>query len=524
MKKIFVTIALLSGVSHFSAGQADQASTKPESYRPQYHFSPPKNWINDPNGLLYYEGEYHLFYQHNPFGNEWGHMSWGHAVSKDLLRWEHLPVAIPEFTHSDGKTKTAIFSGSAVIDKGNTSGLCPAGTKDCMVAIYTGNVTEGETQTAQYQNVAYSSDKGRTWKQYDKNPVLDLKSKEFRDPNVFWYAPQKKWIMSAVKATEHRVAFFESKDLTKWTLLSHFGLQGDTTKVWECPALMPVPIQNEPGKTKWVLFISAGHPQKDYVGMQYFVGDFDGKTFSLDPANPKPIAPAVSNVVDYGKDYYAAIQFNDLPAKQTGPVMVGWLNNWAYGNKLPTTPFKGAMSLPRQITLKRTSAGLQLMQQPIATVASLRSDIAPQALVKVSDQSRVVEKSVPNSYEFRVDIKPGSAKTVGVRLAKNGAEETIIQYTNGKLQLDRRKSGNVSFSDRFPSVEEAPLNLQNGVFTLRVFVDKSIVEVFANEGERVITDLIFPGEPSGSIEIFAEGGSAEFSNVRVSPIKAVVAQ
>jgi fructan beta-fructosidase len=336
MRQSFLPIALLALASHFASGQATQTVQKPDFYRPQYHFSPAKNWINDPNGLLYHDGEYHIFYQYNPFANVWGHMSWGHAVSKDLLRWEHLPVAIPEFTHPDGKTTTAIFSGSAVIDKENTSALCPPGTKDCMVAIYTGNVTQGDKQLAQYQNVASSTDKGRTWTQYAKNPVLDLKSKEFRDPNVFWYAPQKKWIMSSVKATEHRVAFFESKDLKNWTLLSHFGPQGDTTKVWECPALMPVPIQNEPGKAKWVLFISAGHPQKDYVGMQYFVGDFDGKTFKLDPANPKPIAPAVSNVVDWGKDYYAAIQFNDLPAGQTGPLMIGWLNNWAYGPRRPS--------------------------------------------------------------------------------------------------------------------------------------------------------------------------------------------
>jgi fructan beta-fructosidase len=521
MRYSFLPITLLALMSHLAKGQAAQ---KPDFYRPQYHFSPAKNWINDPNGLLYHNGEYHMFYQHNPFANVWGHMSWGHAVSKDLLRWEHLPLAIPEFTHPDGKTMTAIFSGSAVIDKDNTSGLCPAGTKDCMVAIYTGNVTQGDKQLAQYQNVAASSDNGRTWKQYDKNPVLDLNSKEFRDPNVFWYAPQKKWVMSAVKATEHRVAFYESKDLKNWTLLSYFGQQGDTTKVCECPALMPVPIQNEPGKTRWVLFISAGHPQKDYVGMQYFVGDFDGKNFKLDPANPKPIAPAVSNVVDWGKDYYAAIQFNNLPAGQKGPLMVGWLNNWAYGNELPTTPFKGAMSLPRQISLKRTAAGLQLMQQPIASVASLRTAGTTKPAQKVTNGSVTVEKAIDNTYELTVDIKPGSAKTVGVKLAKNGDEETIIQYVNGKLQFDRRKSGDASFSKRFATVEEAPLALQNGVIKLRIFVDKSVVEVFANDGERVITDLIFPTQSTGSVELFAEGGSAEFSNVRVSPIKAVIPQ
>ncbi|MFD2937356.1 glycoside hydrolase family 32 protein [Spirosoma flavum] len=521
MKKLFRNAALLASLAHYSYGQVNKAAMKPEFYRPQYHFSAPKNWINDPNGLIYYEGEYHLFYQHNPFDNVWGHMSWGHAVSKDLLHWQHLPLAIPEFTHPDGKTKTAIFSGSAVIDKGNQSGLCPDGTKDCMVAVYTGNVSVGEKQTAQYQNLAYSADKGRTWKQYDKNPVLDLKTKEFRDPNVFWYAPQKKWVMSSVKATEHRVAFFESKNLKDWKLMSHFGPQSDTTKVWECPALMSVPIENEPGKSKWVLFISAGHPQKGYVGMQYFVGDFDGTHFTLDKDNPKPIAPAVSNVVDYGKDYYAAIQYNNLPIQDKNPVMIGWLNNWEYGNKLPTTPFKGAMSLPRQIALKRTTDGLQLIQQPIGSSSSLRGKKIERQNIKLTNQILTLEKRIANSYEIEAEILPGTAKRVGIRLAKNGSEVTIIQYANGKLELDRRKSGQTDFSDRFPSVEQAPVKPQNGLIKLRIFVDKSVVEVFINDGERVITDLIFPNKSEGEIDLFTEEGSAEFKKITLWPLASV---
>ena len=376
--------------------------------------------------------------------------------------------------------------------------------------------------------MAYSTDKGRTWTQYAKNPIVDIGSKEFRDPNVFWYAPQQKWVMSAVKATEHRVAFYTSKDLKNWQLMSYFGQVGDTTKVWECPALMPVSVQNEPGVSKWVLFISAGHPQKDYVGMQYFVGDFDGTQFKPDPATPKPIVPAGSPyagaVVDYGKDYYAAIQFNDLPMGPhtdgpVKPVMIGWLNNWAYGNELPTTPFKGAMSLPRQISLKRTAAGLQLVQQPIASATDLRGSVTERTGIKLAGQQEVLAKDIDNAYEIEVEIKPGTAQRVGLKLAKNGTEETIIQYTNGTLQLDRRQSGNVGFSKRFPSVEEAPLSPQQGVIKLRIFVDKSIVEVFANEGERVITDLIFPTASTGSIELFAEGGSAEFTQVKLWPMK-----
>ncbi|MEZ0607630.1 glycoside hydrolase family 32 protein [Fibrella sp. WM1] len=513
MQKVLITLLGL-----FVGGQAVLAQSASPDYRPHYHFTPPQNWINDPNGLVYYDGEYHLFYQHNPFGNEWGHMSWGHAVSPDLLRWEHLPVAIPEFTNPDTKAQTAIFSGSSVIDKGNKSGLCPTGTKDCMIAVYTGNVTKGDQQLAQYQNLAYSADKGRTWTQYAKNPIVDIGSKEFRDPNVFWYAPQQKWVMATVKATEHRVALYESKDLKNWEFMSHFGNVGDTSKVWECPALMPVPIQNEKGKSRWVLFISAGHPQADYVGMQYFVGTFNGKEFKLDPANPRPIAPSVMNVVDWGKDYYAAIQYNNLPTEQPGPVMVGWLNNWAYANHLPTTPFKGAMSLPRRIALKRTRTGLQLIQQPIEGVTRLRGDRWIQKILRLTNQSQPLDQNTTNAYELELEIVPGAAKTVGLKLAKGPKSETILQYTDGLLQLDRRRSGNVSFDKRFASIEEAPVALQNGVLKLRIFVDKSIIEVFANNGERVITDQIFPNPatgdtPSGGIELFVDGGSAVFKNI-----------
>ena len=528
---IFSLLAYLA-LAQTACNQSTKSETNTDSdttsaaefYRPQYHFSAPKNWINDPNGLVYYDGEYHLFYQHNPFANIWGHMSWGHAVSKDLLHWDDLPVAIPEFTNADSvperrTAKTAIFSGSMVIDKDNKSGLCPDGTGDCMVAIYTGNVTKGETQTHQYQNLAYSADKGRTWRQYAKNPIIDIGSKEFRDPNVFWYEPQQKWVMSTVMAKEHRVAFYESKNLKDWQLMGHFGPMGDTTKVWECPALMPVPIEGGAGKQKWVLFISSGHVQKDYVGMQYFVGDFDGKAFKLDPANPKPVtADYAGSVVDWGKDYYAAIPFNNLPATQKNPVMIGWINNWAYAGKIPTTPFRGAMSLPRQISLRRTATGLELVQLPLADIMSLRGEKTTKSGLTLTNESQILEKSIDNVYELEVEMKPGTAKTVGIRLAKNrsdggGDEETIIRYTSGHLELDRRKSGKVNFSDKFASVETAPLAPKNGVIRLRIFVDRSIVTIFANDGERVITDYIFPNKSEGTIELFAESGTAEFVNV-----------
>ena len=471
--------------------------------------------------MIYHDGEYHLFYQYNPFGNEWGHMSWGHAVTKDLLHWEHLPLAIPEFTHDDGKTTTAIFSGSTVMDKNNQSGLCPAGTKDCMVAIYTSNVTKGETHLDQHQSLAYSTDKGRTWTQYAKNPVLDLETKEFRDPNVFWYAPQQKWVMATVKATEHRAAFYESKNLKDWKLLSHFGPAADTSRVWECPSLLQLPVLNEldrPGRNqqKWVLFISAGHPQKGYLGMQYFVGNFDGTAFTVDKDNPKPVPPAVANVVDWGKDYYAAIPFNDLPAGAgpRKPVMIGWLNDWEYANKLPTSPFKGAMSVPREVSLRATPEGYRLVQMPVS-LQRLRGKSMTKTNLTVN--GIVPVNFTGESYEVDAEISIGSAKKFGLNLLVSEGEASILTYdvATRRLSFDRTKSGNISFSDRFPSVESMVVEPQNGLLKLHLLVDASVVEVFANDGQQVMTDLVYPTKHEGRITLFSEGTPVVFKSLRI---------
>src|SRR6478609_6557592 len=262
MKKIYqfisavITIAVIVSCS-VKPPESEVIAGK-EQYRPQYHFSPQKNWTNDPNGLVYYDGEYHLFYQYNPYGDTWGHMSWGHTVSKDLLRWEQLPVAIEEYPDPATGDSTMIFSGTVVVDKNNSSGLCSG--KECMVAIYTSHVHKDGEGKRQHQSLAYSNDKGRTWKRYDKNPILDIQRKDFRDPKVFWYEPQQKWVMALVVPDEYKVQLYQSKNLLQWDLMSEFGKVGDTTRIWECPDLYRLPVENEPGKSKWVLSLSGSHP------------------------------------------------------------------------------------------------------------------------------------------------------------------------------------------------------------------------------------------------------------------------
>src|SRR5688572_24942159 len=306
-----VSIALLAlmliGAPAFGASSYD------EPFRPQFHFTPPKNWMNDPNGMVYFEGEYHLFYQYNPEGDKWGHMSWGHAVSQDLVEWEHLPVALKE------EDDIMIFSGSAVVDWKDTSGFGQKG-KPPLVAIYTGHYTKKPLQN---QQIAYSNDRGRTWTKFKGNPVLDIGEKDFRDPKVFWYEPSSRWIMTVAWPVERKVRFYSSPDLKKWTHLSDFGPAGAVSGIWECPDLFPLRAEGTRDE-KWILIVNlgSGAPARG-SGTQYFVGKFDGKIFTLDPSYPKPhpeFVPEPSLFLDFeGEDYrrwqVSGDAFGDAPAR-----------------------------------------------------------------------------------------------------------------------------------------------------------------------------------------------------------------
>jgi fructan beta-fructosidase len=465
--------------SEKSAVDTDSTSVKKysEKYRPQYHFTPDHNWINDPNGLVYYKGEYHLFYQYNPYGNRWGHMSWGHAVSKDLLHWEHLPVALEEYVKNGDSTM--IFSGSAVADLQNTSGFFEKDSAG-LVAIYTSHVHEGNNQITQHQSIAHSND-ARKFTVYENNPVLDEKLKDFRDPKVFWYEPEKKWVMTVVIPDKFKARFYESKDLKSWKLLSEFGPLGDQAKIWECPDLLQVPMLDDPSKKKWVLLVSNSHPQgPTFVGMQYFVGNFDGKTFTADNPKQYPL------YLDYGKDFYAAVSFNHVPKEDGRTIILGWANNWAYGQDIPTFPWKSAMTLPRELYLVKTLVGERIIQRPIKEAATLRGDSIDYHNLGIAFK----EKAFEIEYEFT----SGTASNFGIRLITSPNEETVIGYDRVKKEvyLDRTRSGNVSFHKDFPSIERAPAELKEGKLRLQIFVDHSIIEVYINGGEQVITDQIFP--------------------------------
>ncbi len=463
-----------------------------EPYRPQFHFTPEKNWMNDPNGLVNYKGEYHLFYQYNPFGNSWGHMSWGHAVSSDLVHWKHLPVALAE------ENGVMIFSGSAVVDWNNSSGLCKSSDpkdKSCLIAIYTGDI-EGKNQS---QHIAASNDRGRTWTKFAGNPVLDIGYKDFRDPKVFWHEATKKWVMVVSLSREQKVRLYGSKNLQQWELLSEFGGAGvaDKEVQWECPDLFELPIQNQLGKKRWVLIvnINPGGAAGGSAG-QYFVGNFDGKTFTND--NPKD----TKLFVDYGKDFYAGVTFSDIPKTDGRRILLGWMSNWDYAGKEPTTPWRTAQSIPRELKLQQTPAGLRLLQTPIIELQKLRgAAITKRNLVLTEKMQSIASgETIEMHGEFAVE-KNASAF---FRL-QSGSSETLIGYENGQMFIDRTKSDNVDFDPQFTGRHEVSLQSQQGKIKLHVFVDRSSVEVFGNDGAAVLTDRIFPNSSTQNIELRGAG-------------------
>jgi levanase/fructan beta-fructosidase len=463
-------------------------------WRPAYHFTPPTGWTNDPNGLIFLDGKYNLYYQHNPFENKWGHMSWGHATSTDLLHWTNLPVAIPEIVTKD--TLTYIYSGSAVLDKNNTSGFGKNG-KAPIVAIFTADQPK---QKKESQYIAYSNDGGISYTQYTGNPVIDLNKKDFRDPNVFWHEPTKQWIMTVAMVDEHMVRIYGSKNLKEWTKLSDFGPAGYTKSGWECPSLLPLTVDGDAANTKWVLFVSCWGEHSPM--MQYYVGDFDGTTFK----NSNDAGSLFK--VDYGDSFYAAIAWRDAPGNRK--VLLGWLVN---GRK-ETYPWKGQMSIPHDLSLKTTNEGIRLVQAPSAVVNRAIS----KEVKALSFGSHVLDGTMSlkgirvfgKSMWIDVDFQLNDAKKVGFILAqeRGTTKKVVVGYDAVKQELfiDCTTSETAN-KDAVNLIQTAPLKPVNGAVRLQILLDRSSLEVFGNGGEKVISTMIYPGENATDNTIFSEGKS-----------------
>lgn len=497
------TFALAVGILGTLAITAQETG---ERFRPQFHFSPKKNWTNDPNGLIFFAGEYHLFFQYNPFGDRWGHMSWGHAVSRDLLHWQELPVALPE---SDG---VMVFTGSTVIDERNSTGFC-AGGKPCMVAVYTGHTPEANGKKAlQTQNLAYSNDHGRTWTKYKGNPVLDKHMSDFRDPKVFWSDASKRWVMAVALPDDHKVLIYHSKDLKAWSQVSEFGPAGATGGQWECPELFETPVEGK-GETRWVMKVGLNPGGfQGGSGEQYFVGRFDGTRFTNENAADLTLP------TDYGKDCYCALTFNNLPRSHKAPVVIGWMDNWQYAADLPTAPpWRGQMTVPRQMSLRQTPDGLRLVQTPLPALEARRTGKG----AMISDSARlneVLARAVyavrsPGEIDMTVDL--GEAQSVALQLGK-----LEIGYDHAKqtIYMDRSRAGDVSFSPKFPARTEAPLPLTSRILKLRVIIDHNSVEMFADNGRVTMTNLYFPSERAARLQ-FASTGAVRSAGIHIWELK-----
>jgi len=493
-----------------------------EQYRPQLHFSPDSMWMNDPNGMVYYEGEYHLFYQHNPDRNVWGPMHWGHAISEDLIHWEHLPIAL--FPDSLG----TIFSGCAVIDWDNSSGLGTS-RKPPMVAIFTHHnhdlANQGNNQF-QYQSIAYSLDKGRSWTKYPGNPVLENPGiQDFRDPKVIRYEQGEKWIM--VLAAHDRVMFYSSSDLISWTLESEFGEDaGAHGGVWECPDLFPLEAN---GEQKWVLLVSInpGGPNGGSA-TQYFVGDFDGKNFHNENPGMEPLW------IDYGKDNYAGVTWSDIPEQDGRRIFMGWMSNWQYANQVPTERWRNAMTLPRELQLDQVKDGYLLRSVPVVETEELRVNQIKFEPGQVSGTLRnIADPEIEEGFHlYEIDLlfeidTPLQAKGIefGFVLESKMHEQLVVALNTqiDKVYISRQlNSGNTEFSEHFKGMHEAPYKISGkGEIRFHAFVDLSSIELFIDGGKVAMTELVFPESGFESIQFLSNHESVSLKEGVIYRLKSV---
>lgn len=422
-----------------------------EKFRPQLHFTPERNWINDPNGLLFYKGRYHLFFQHNPEGDLWGNMSWGHATSTDLFHWEELPVAI-------GCTEeTGIFSGSAVIDYTNSAGFGST-ENPAMVAIYTSHKNDGSNQS---QHLAYSLDEGVTWGKYDGNPVLDLEMKDFRDPKVSWDATTNTWLMVIAKPEEHKIAFFRSPNLKDWVHLSDFGPLGAVGGCWECPDLFPLTTPS--GVTRWVLLVSLNPGGiTGGSGTQYFIGDWDGESFTTSQGDEV-------KWIDHGRDNYAGVTFNNTEDGRR--IFMGWMNNWEYSNTIETNPWRGAMTLPRELSLSSNNGNFQLHLQPVAEYSKLQGE-------RVGDNDNL------ELQEISIDIANGESVTLRISDGEGRYIECGYSAKKSALFVDRYHAWFGQYQNNYQESK-----VDSGNFTLVAIIDRGAIEIATESGKSLITSL-----------------------------------
>ena len=511
--------------------------TNTDFYRPSYHHTPSYGWMNDPNGMFYKDGIYHLCYQYNPYGSKWGNMHWGHAISRDLIHWKEVEPTIARDPMGH------IFSGSAVIDKDGTANYG----KDAIVALY----TSASDKNGQIQCMAYSTDGGYTFHKYSGNPVLTPFDglKDFRDPKVFWYAPLKKWYM--IVSADKEMRFYSSPDLKKWTYVSAFGRgYGAQPNQFECPDFFQLPVDGNPNKKKWVMIVNI-NPGCLFGGSatEYFIGDFDGKNFVCDSK------PSIAKFLDYGKDHYATVTFSGVQDRVLG---IAWMSNWQYANVTPIRQYRGANTLPREFKLFTGKDGqIYMSSNVVPEVAGLRKTFKrlPDLVITQGKDSKNLSSSKENAFEMEMDVTPGDAAKTGFILYNEKGEKVNIYFDMkaGRLVMDRTESGRTKFGEKAEAhkiekefdlhehreIKEpfrklnsvnykndfalgtwAPLSLcDSKSYYLNVFVDKCSIEIFVNGGRIAMTNLVFPTQPYTSVKFYSDGNKAAYRNIKVCELK-----
>ena len=508
-------------------------TTNTDYYRPSYHFTPLYGWMNDPNGMVYKDGEYHLYFQYNPYGSKWGNMHWGHAVSKDLIHWQHLDPAIARDPVGH------IFSGSSVIDKKNTAGYG----KDAIIAIYTNNSVNHD----EVQCMAYSTDNGRTFTKYEGNPVLTPFDglKDFRDPKVFWYEKGKCWYM--IVSADKEMRLYKSKNLKKWDYVSAFGEgMGQQPCQYECPDFFQLPVNGDKKNMKWVMIMNI-NPGCMFGGSatEYFVGDFDGKTFTCQD-------PQESKWLDYGKDHYATVTFSNTGDRV---LAMTWMSNWQYANLTPFKQNRGANGLPRELKLYEKNGKYYVQEGPAPEVLALRKvshDLGDET-VDGSKDFKGAAANMEGAFEIEADVTPNENGIAGIEISNNKRERTMIYFDmkKGRIVTDRTESGltdfgkksvphdielawdkqreaqaklparevnSINYKNDFALATWAPLNLcedDKKTYHVDIFVDKSSIELFVDGGRIAMTNLVFPVAPYENVKLYTKGGKAEFKNMKI---------
>jgi fructan beta-fructosidase len=467
-----------------------------EPHRPQFHFTPKTGWMNDPNGMVYYKGEYHLFYQYYPDSTVWGPMHWGHAVSKNMIHWEHLPIAF--YPDSLGY----IFSGSAVVDENNTSGF-QKGDEKPLVAVFTSHnmaIEKAGRIDIESQSIAYSLDKGRTWTKYANNPVVKNPNlRDFRDPKVSWHEASKQWILTL--AAGNHIEFYTSSDLKNWSKTGEFGkAEGSHGGVWECPDLFPLKVEGS-NEGKWVLIVNIGNKAPNGgSGGQYFIGQFDGKTFKNDNI------PSDILWLDYGTDNYATVSWSGVPDNRR--ISLGWMSNWDYAQKVPTQLWRSAMTLPRELSLKSTEKGVRLFQKPVKEVEILRGGKQDISAQNILESVALKPTSKCSEMALSFDLSKTTAQDLGVVLSNSKGEKVLIGYekSTNRFYIDRTEGGKKDFEKRFSGRHYAPREATSNVLKMNLHIDVASVELFADDGGLAMTDVFFPNEDFTQIAIFSKNG------------------